>query len=183
MSPLDNIPQIGDRPGVKEAMELIVTAIEAMEPDGQLEERWDEYKGTILNWAKREEPTTPQALHGLRVSLEGMAGDSETGELLIAAIKLCMSAVLTAVPNIYYILLDERDAMHDDIAPLIEKGFVLLHKAATIEPFDPIVRVDYSIPDRLEAKKQFYVEEAEQAAKKSWVTELIDNAVRPENQN
>lgn len=183
MSPLDNIPQLGDRPGVTEAMELIVTAIEGMEPDGQLAERWEEYRDAILNWAKREEVATPQMLHGLRLGLEGMAGDTETGELLIAATKLCMSAVLTAVPNIYYILLPERDVMHDDIAPLIEKANVLLHKAAAIEPFDPIVRVDYTIQDRLEAKKQYYVEEAEKEAKQNWMTELIDNAVRPENQN
>jgi hypothetical protein len=183
VSPLDHIPQIGDRPGVEDAMELIVTAVEAMEPDGQLAERWDEYRDAILNWAKREEPIPPQALHGLRLGLEGMAGDSETGELLIAATKCCMSAILGAIPNIYCILLPDRDPMHDDVAPLIEKGFVLLHKAAALEPFDPIVRVDYSIPERLEAKKAFYVEEAEQAAKKNWVSELIDNAVRPESMN
>lgn len=184
MSPLDHIPPLGDRPDIKHAMELVVAAIEAMEPDGQLAERWDEYKGAMLNWANREgDPVPPQALHGLRLSLEGMAGDSETGELLIAATKLCMSAVLVAVPNVYYILLPDRDAMHDDIAPLIEKANVLLHKAAAIEPFDPIVRVDYTVQERLEAKRQFYVEEAEKEQREDWVGELLKNAVRPENLN
>ncbi len=184
MSPLDHIPQLGDRPDIKDAMELVVTAIEAMEPDGQLAERWDEYKGAMLNWAKREgDPVPPQALHGLRLSLEGMAGDGETGELLIAATKLCLSAVLVAVPNVYYILLPDRDVMHDDIAPLIEKANVLLHKAAAIEPFDPVVRVDYTVQERLEEKREFYAQEAEKEAAQNWVQDLIGNAVRPENQN
>lgn len=183
MSPLGNIPQIGERPGVKDAMELIVTAMEAMEPDGQLEERWPEYKSAILSWAKGEQATTPEALQGLRITLEGIAGDSETGDCLVAATKLCLSAVLTAVPNIYCILLPDRDAMHDDVAPLVEKAFNLLHMAAADEFFNPVVRVDYAIHEKLEAKKQFYANEAQQQQEKNWAKELIDNAIRPESQN
>lgn len=183
MTPLDNIPSLDGRPGVAEALAVVVAAVEEMRPDGQLSERWEEYKDTILGWARYEQPVTPEALHGLRLTLESMAGDSETGEMLIAATKLCMSAVLTAVPNIYYILLSERDDMHDDIAPLIEKSINLLHKARVQDPYDPVVRVDYTIQDRLEAKRAQHVEEMRDAKKKDWVGDLIANAVRPENQN
>lgn len=183
MSPLDNIPALDSRPDMRMAMGLIEAAIEAMQPDGQLAERWEEYKGTILSWVRYEEAISPQALHGLRISLEGMAGDGETGEMLVAAVKLGMSAVLIAAPNPYCVLLHDRDPMHDDIAPLIEKAINLLHKAKVQEPFDPIVRVDYDIQERLEAKRTEIAAEAVEEQRKDWVTELIENAVRPENQN
>lgn len=183
MTPLENIPSLDDRPGVAEAMEMVAAAIEAMQPDGQLTERWDEYKGMIVSWARHEQPVTPESLHGLRVSLEGMAGDSEAGELLIAATKLGISAVLTAAPNIFSIVLADRDPMHDDIAPLIEKGINLLHKARALDNFDPVVRVDYSIQERLDQRKAEHVERMEREKKHDWVAELISNAVRPESRN
>jgi hypothetical protein len=183
VTPLENIPTLNERPGVAQAMEMVVAAIEAMEPDGQLTERWEEYKSTMVGWAKHEQPLTPEALGGLRLSLEGMAGDSEAGELLVAAAKLGLSAVLTAAPNIFHILLPERDPMHDDIAPLIEKGINLLHKARALDHFDPVVRVDYSIQERLDRRKAEHVEEMEREKRQDWVGELISNAVRPENQN
>lgn len=183
MAPLENIPSLQGRPGVKEAMQLVVAAVEEMEPDGQLAERWDELRGLLLGWAKNENPIAPEALHGMRLTLEQVCGDQETGDMLVAATKLAISAVLTAVPNIYYIVLEDRDDMHDDIAPLVEKGVNLLHKARATEPFDPTVRVDYAIEAAVEAKKKEHQARMEQEQKQDWVGELIAHAVRPGSEN
>src|SRR4051794_3783019 len=103
-------------------MQMVACAVNAMEPDGQLAERWEEFAGQALGWAEREQPVSIDALHGLRIMLEQVSGDGEVGEILIAVAKLGMSATLTAVPNFYCIVLKDRDEMHDDIAPLVEKG-------------------------------------------------------------
>lgn len=185
MNPLSNIPSVTGRPGVAEAMQMVSVAVSAMEPDGQLAERWDEFSGKILSWADREEAMeSPHVLHSYRMMLEQMRGDSEVGEILVAVTKLGMSAVLTAVPNIYCIVLPDRDDMHDDIAPLVEKGLNLLHRANQVEPFDPVVRVDYEIADLLEERKVENMQEIEDQQKRNWVSDLIDNAVRaPGSQN
>lgn len=158
---------------------MVACAVRAMEPDGQLAERWDEFSERVLSWAERDrELESPQHLHGLRLMLEQMCGDSEVGEMLVAVAKLGMSAVLTAIPNIYVIVLEDRDEMHDDLAPLIEKGINLLHRANQVEPFDPVVRVDYEINELLEQRKGEYAERIQNERKRNWVSQLIDNAVR-----
>jgi hypothetical protein len=179
LGPLENIPSVGERPGVEEAMQMVSCAVRAMEPDGQLAERWDEFSGKVLSWAEREqELESPQHLHGLRMMMEQMCGDTEVGEILVAVTKLGISAVLTAVPNIYCIVLKDRDEMHDDLAPLVEKGINLLHRANQTEPFDPVVRVDYQINETLEQRKEEHLERMKTEAKKDWVSQLIENAVR-----
>jgi hypothetical protein len=183
VAPLDNIPEIGMRPGIGEAMEMVAAAVEAMEPDGQLAERWDEFSGMILGWAHREDPITPEAMQGIRLQMEGVSGDGPVGEMLVATVKLGLSAVLLAFPNIFYILLEDRDPIHDDVAPLVEKGVNLLHKAKASDEFDPTVRIDYELHERLEKKKTEHREKIEDEAKKDWVADLIENAVRPEAQN
>lgn len=185
MTPLTNIPTVTGRPGVAEAMQMVSVAVSAMEPDGQLAERWSEFSSKVLSWADRTEAMeSPHVLHGYRMMMEQMRGDSEVGEILVAVTKLGMSAVLTAVPNIYCIVLPDRDDMHDDIAPLVEKGLNLLHRANQVEPFDPVVRVDYEIADLLEQRKAEHVQEIEREQKRNWVSDLIDNAVRaPGSQN
>ena len=164
---------------------MVACAVRAMEPDGQLAERWDELSGKVLSWAEREEELeSPRALQALRIMLEQVCGDGEVGEILVAAAKLGMSAVLTAVPNIYCIVLPDRDEMHDDVAPLVEKGVNLLHRANQAEPFDPVVRVDYEINETLETRKVEYQNRIQTEAKKDWVGQLIKNAVRaPGSQN
>lgn len=162
---------------------MIACAVKAMQPDGQLAERWEEFKGKLLNWAERREEETPQGLYALRMMLEQVRGDNDVGEMLVATTKLGLSAVLTAVPNIYVIVLRDRDPMHDDVAPLVEKGINLLHRANQTDPFDPVVRVDYDIEDVLERRKEEHIQRIHEQAKKDWVSRLIEDAVRPEAQN
>jgi hypothetical protein len=170
---------MGERPGVEEAMKMVACAVEAIEPDGQLAERWPEFSGRVLSWARGEVAMeSPQMLHAFRMSMEQMCGDGEVGEILVAVTKLGMAAVLSAVPNIYTIVLRDRDEMHDCLAPLIEKGINLLHRANEVEPFDPVVRVDYEIGETLEKRKQEHIKRHQDEEKKDWVSQLIDNAVR-----
>lgn len=174
MTHLTNIPTVQGRPGVDKAMEVVTCAVEAMVPDGQLAERWSEFRDTVLGWSRMEEPITPPVLYGLRLSLEQMCGDDESGELLVAAAKMGMSAVLLAAPNAYVRVLKDRDEMHDDIAPLIEKGVYLLKKAGSREHWDPTVRVDYDISETLKQRQA----EAHEGHRQDWANELIRRAVR-----
>jgi hypothetical protein len=159
-------------------MEMVALAVETMEPVGQLAERWDEFREPMIAWARRTSRIDPHVLHALRISMEQMGGDA-VGQRLLAAAKLGVSAVLLAIPNVWYIVLVDRDPMHDDIAPLIEKGLRLLREAKSIQPFDPTVRVDHEITERLEERKSKHVEDRQ----KDWVGDLISNAVRPASQN
>lgn len=174
--PLDNLPSLQGRFGVDEAMLIVGEAFEAMEPDGALCEQWEEFHGVATRWAFREEQVPAAGLMNLRVSLEKICGDGQTGELLVAGAKLGLATVLLAATNIWHIVIPDRDEMHDYLGPICRKGGLLLHQARVSEPYDPTVRLDYDITDTLHERAG----EAEADMHREWLGDLLGRAVRPE---
>lgn len=140
-----------------------------MEPGGELVTMWDEYSGQIIAFTEGE-TTAYQTLQQYRAGLEALVGDTYTGECLIAAAKMCISAFVVGAPNPYVAFYDEREEMHDDIHPLAYKALGLLHEAKLQDPFDPTVTLDRSRPEKLE-----------DAMQQNFMRGLIDQAVRPED--
>jgi hypothetical protein len=167
---VEGIPPLkaGDRADLEVARVCLACAFKTMQPEGEVTTIWDEYQGNVIAFTEGE--TMPYvAIQQYRAGLEALTGDSQTGELLIAAAKMSFSSFIVAFPNPYVPFYDEREEMHDDIHPLAGKGRRLLELANLTDPFDPAVRLDRSRPEKLN-----------KALEKNYLRGLIDNAVRPD---
>jgi hypothetical protein len=165
---LENLPDPEGPFDMAVAREMIETAVLAMEPDHVLAETFTGYSELLLSWCRSEQPIEMSVLHQLRTSLERIKGDHETGELLICAAKMGLSATLVAAPNPYTNVLDRREWIHDDIEPLVMKGVDHLHDINGCKEFDPTVRYD----DEIELI-------AHDTINKGWLKDLIARAERP----
>lgn len=146
---------------------ILKTSLNRIEPEGEIGMWWDDYEmgltevvlGGVMPFDN---------LHTHRMALEAVCGGTGA-ELLVAAMKMSLSALCLAAMNPASKILGERDQVHNDLAPLIAKGAILVRMAYELEPFDGRIQMDEVTPGRLKASYE-----------KAFMAHAINCARRPD---
>lgn len=177
---MDGLPSASGPFDPDAALSVVKITFETMEPDGQLTCGWEEFSGLVLGWSREQTAISLEALRAVRMSMERVCGDNESGDFLVCAAKFAISACLLGAGNPYVLIADERDPMHNDTGLLTEKAVKLLHLAAASDHFDPTVRMDYDTHRRMEEAAEVKIEQREETSKAAWLGDLLSNAVKPD---
>lgn len=178
MEPFENLPPRFGQYENQDALTVLRIAFEVIEADGQLACQWPDFKDFVIKWVEGKLSVGIEGLAAMRQTMERVCGDTRTGELLIAAAKFGLDACLLGAGNPYALIRDQRDPIHDTIGVLIETGVGHLYDAKDTEPFDPTIRIDYDVSERVEERAAEKRAEREDAEKVQWLGGLIQGAVR-----
>lgn len=137
-------------------------------PSPELEGWWDGYNDVAMAFAA-DETVCMHSITEMRRSLEYIVGD-DRGELLIAASKMVLSAMILLVGNPTGGLVFQGSIIHDDMEPLLRKAVHLLQDAGDLGDERLVVEFDSERPAQIAERND-----------KNKMRFLIENAVRPEN--
>lgn len=157
-----------DRVGLEVARFIVGHCARMFEPEPRLFEWWEGYS-QVADDFEHKRPVCAGALTRMRLSLEHLEGLDEVGEHYIAASKMALSAVMLYIGNEHSDMLEIRDAIHDDIEPLLLKGLDLLDEVQASRITD-----EEKVPVRFADATH---EELRHRKEQAQLRYLIDNAV------